>query len=84
MNETLILQYKKEARYKDIARMMKTASPESEDSAYGVSVVAEAFEVVRDYTRSIEWYTRYCELDVTEEAYGLLLDVCFEIGRAHV
>ncbi len=77
MNETLILQYKKEARYKDIARMMKTASPESEDSAYGVSVVAEAFEAVRDYTRSIEWYTRYCELDVTEEAYGLLLDVCF-------
>ena len=39
--------------------------------------MAEAYENLRSYTKSIAWYRKYCDLEPSEEAYGFLIDVCF-------
>ena len=77
MDETLIIKYKRENNYREIARLAKTETPESQTSPDIVFAVAEAYENLRSYTKSIAWYRKYCDLEPSEEAYGFLIDVCF-------
>lgn len=77
MDETLILKYRRENNYKEIVRLVSNEEPGKQTSSDLTFAVAEAYENVRNYTKSIEWYQKYCELDPSEEAYGLLMDVCF-------